>query len=228
MHPPLSLALLLVVLLLAGGSLAAWALHAGGYPRPVYYQRETFTAAGADSPSMALEAWIDPLRGILRGEVRIGHDHARLDIRAGLQYFSPGSGAGQAEPLNPAQARYYAWLFAALARGGYRGVGAALLAQRTGPIAHLRIGGQAAIRFASAAPAVTGGMSVAWLDARSLEPLQVGSSTSSYPPSIERFLRTARLPPGSLPAGFLDLPRTARPAWDRAIDWLRARLGGQR
>ena len=222
------LLLILVALLLAGGALAFSALHPGGYPRTVYYQRETLALMGDDRPPLAFEEWIDPRRGIVRGEVRIGHDHAHLYIHTGLQYFSPGPGAGQAEPLGPQQARYYAWLFAALARGGYRGVGAALLAQRTGPIARLRFDGRAAIRFTSAAPALTGGSSVAWLDARSLEPLQVGSATSSYPPSIERFLRTARLPPGSLPAGFLDLPRTERPAWDRALGWLRGQLGESR
>ena len=227
MQPPRSLALLLALLLLAGGGLAAWALHPVGYRYVVYYQRETLALVGNNAPPVAFEEWIDPRRGIVRGEVRIGHDHARLDIRGGLQYFSPGSGAGRAEPLNPAQARYYVWLFAALARGGYRGVGEALLAQRTGPIAHLRIGGHVALRFPSAAPALTGGSSVAWLDARSLEPLQVGSATSSSPPSSERFSRTARLPPGSLPAGFLDLPRADTPTWDRALEWIGIRLGGQ-
>ena len=232
MRPRRSLLLLiLALLLLAGVALAAWALHPNRYPYPVYYQRETLAPIGSNAPPVLFEEWIDLRRGIVRGEVRIGHDHAHLYIHTALQYFSPGAGSelGRAEPLDPQQARYYAWLFAALARGGYRGVGEALLAQRTGPIARLRFGGRAAVRFASAAPAVTGGSSVAWLETRSLEPLQIlGSSTNFAPPSIERFSRTARLPPGSLPDGFLDLPRTERSAWDRALDWLRARLGRQR
>jgi len=230
MHPPRSLAVLLALLLLTGGGLAAWALHPVGYRYVVYHQRETLALVGDTGPPLAFEEWIDPRRGIVRGEVRIGHDHARLYIHTALQYFSPGSGSGAPRPMPqaPEQARYYAWLFAALARGGYHGVGAALLAQRTGPIAHLRIGGRAAIRFTSAAPALTGGSSVVWLDARSLEPLQVGSATSSYPPSIERFLRTARLPPGSLPAGFLGPPRTDAPTWDRALEWIGTRLDRQR
>lgn len=230
MQPPRSLLLLLALLLLPGGGLAAWALHPVGYPHIVYYQRETFVSSGADGASVVLDAWIDPRRGTLRSDVRIAQAQAHLYIRDGLQYYfsDASANAGRGEPLAPQQARYYAWLFAALAHDGYRGVGEALLAQRIGPIVSLRFGGRAAIRFASAAPAVTGGASVAWLDAQSLEPLQVGSSVSPDPLSIEHFLRTTRLPPGSLPAGFLDLPRAERPAWDRALDWLRARRGGPR
>lgn len=211
-----SLAALLLLLALAGG-LGGWAWAGQGYPHTVYHARAVQLRAGV-AGEFIYDEYYDPVGGAYRVDV------------------SPDPPPPSCRPLDdgPVAYRHLPQQLAqvmgpglrTLLPAGFRGEGRGWLGQAVGRPVRAHVLGRAALRF-EIAP--VGGLAreTIWVDAATLDPLQVRCAVAGDAAYTVRLSPPRMLPPGTLPAGFFNPPSPQPGPWDRALGWLEDRAAGR-
>jgi hypothetical protein len=215
----------LAVLLLSSGGMAAWAYAHRGYPDVVYYQQEALLGSDPSIPISTFDEWLAPSHGLERGYLTVGTTHSWVYMQQSHDYFvAPNAPVGDG-PQSAQEMRYYAWLFHALAQGGYSAVGSLCLLHAVGTVSRVEVSGQAALRFVTTEPVFGTGHPTMWILAATYLPLQVQEATAPQTLTTRRYLRTQRLKSGVLPADFFNPPSPHPSLWDQATGWVHDHLG---
>jgi|GEM_PF-1269840 len=222
--------LLLIGALLACAAVAvvatgAWAYAHRGYGDVVYYQRLVVAGSASGAfPGYVLEEWIDPRRGFVRKVTSGGGLTAVIVQRDGRDYAETRGTVGDAGGQSPSEARQIRTHSKELLYG-FRGLAHGMLARARGLVTRTSIFGIAAIRFETTDPEFVEGRARVWLDARSLQVLQIAGPVGDASFAPIRFAASAILEPGTLPSTFFDPPGGRVSVWERITGWLEGRTG---
>jgi hypothetical protein len=145
-----------------------------------------------------------------------------------LYYDLPAS---DCNPLSASTIQEEATTYQDVQRSGLAGLGAYLLAHRTGPLVHLLFHGRPALRFVATSASILSLFgpepATIWLDARSRMLLNV--QVDNHPNSSWALvaMHARNLTPGTLPADFFDPPDAQPSLWDRMLGCVRDRMAGR-